>query len=220
MNSGLHLELDQTSGTCVHDVVAGMDPRICAALPVFHALTGCDTVSIFSGRGKKTAWNTWEVFPEVTEAFEDLLLMQQDMSEATTALLERFVVLLYDHTSDIVNVNDARKQLFTQKSRSLENLPPSQEALKQHIKRACFQSNCWNKALLSNQMLPSPADWGWKLGATGWEPLWTILPEASLSCYELIHCVCKKGYTTRQCKCVKAALQCTALCSCYGECQR
>ena len=58
--------------------------------------------------------------------------MQQDMSEATMALLERFVVLLYDRTSDIMNVNDARKQLFTQKSRSLENLPPSQEALKQH----------------------------------------------------------------------------------------
>ena len=34
----------------VHDVVAGMDPRICATLPVFHALTGCDTVSAFSGR--------------------------------------------------------------------------------------------------------------------------------------------------------------------------
>ena len=113
----------------VHDVVAGMDPRICATLPVFHALTGCDTVSAFSGRGKKTAWNTWEVFPEVTEAFEDL-----DMSEATMVLLELFVVLLYDSTSDIMNVNDARKQRSTQKSRSLENLPPSQEALKQHKK--------------------------------------------------------------------------------------
>ena len=82
----------------------------------------------------------WEVFPEVTEALEDLVLMQQDMSEATMALLERFVMLLYDRTSDIMNLNDARKQLFTQKSRSLENLPPSQEALKQHIKSACFQS--------------------------------------------------------------------------------
>ena len=174
-----------------------MDPRICATLPVFHALTGCDTVSAFSGRGKKTAWNTWEVFPEVTEAFEDLLLMQQDMSETNMALLERFVVLLNDRTSDIMHVNDTRKQLFAQKSRSLQNLPRSQEALKQHIKRACFRSNCWNKALLSKQVLPSPADWGWKLGATGWEPLWTSFPEASLSCYELIHCGCKKGSTTQ-----------------------
>ena len=136
------------------------------------------------------------------------------------ALLERFVVLLYDRTSDIMNVNNARKQLFTQKSRSLENLPPSQEALKQHLKRACFQSNCWNKALLSNQVLPSPADWGWKLGATGWEALWTILPEASLSCYELIHCGCKKGCTTRHVNVSKLLSNALPFCSCYGKCQR
>ena len=48
----------------VHDVVAGRDPRICAALPVLHALTECDTLSAFSGRGKKTAWNTWKFFPK------------------------------------------------------------------------------------------------------------------------------------------------------------
>ena len=41
----------------------------CLALPIFHAFTGCDTVSSFSGRGKKTAWETWNVFPEVTDAF-------------------------------------------------------------------------------------------------------------------------------------------------------
>ena len=41
----------------------------CLALPMFHAFTGCDTVSSFSGRGKKTAWETWNVFPEVTDAF-------------------------------------------------------------------------------------------------------------------------------------------------------
>ena len=182
------------------------------------------TLSLHSvGEAKRLHGIHGKFFPK---SLEDLLLMQQDMSEATMALLEWFVVLLYDRTSDNMNVNDASKQLFTmqennstQKSRNLENLPPSQEALKQHIKRACFQSNCWNKALFSNQVLPSPADWEWKLGATGWEPLWTILPEASLSCYELIHCGCKEGCTTRQCKCVKAALQCTALCSCYGECQ-
>ena len=47
----------------IHKVVANMDPRICANLPMFHAFTGCDTVSAFCGRGKKTAWNTWKVYP-------------------------------------------------------------------------------------------------------------------------------------------------------------
>ena len=118
----------------IHSVVGGMDPRTCIALPVFHAFTGCDTISAFGRRGKKTAWKTWEVFPEVTEAFEHLLLMEHDISEASLSLLERFVVLLYDHTSDLGEVDDARKVLFTQKSRSLENIPPTQAALKQHIR--------------------------------------------------------------------------------------
>ena len=125
----------------IHEVVNGMDPRNCAVLPVFHAFTGCDTVSSFGGRGKKTAWKIWQVFPEVTEAFEHLLLMENGISDSVTSVLERYVVLLYDRTSDQSSVNEARKQLFTQKSRSLENLPPTQAALVQHIKRASYQAN-------------------------------------------------------------------------------
>ena len=40
----------------VYQLAAAMNPRQCATLPIFHALTGCDTVSSFAGRGKKTAW--------------------------------------------------------------------------------------------------------------------------------------------------------------------
>ena len=55
--------------------------------------------------------------------------MEDDISESSMSMLEQFVVLLYDRTSDLVRVNDARKWLFTQKSRSLENIPPTQAAL-------------------------------------------------------------------------------------------
>ena len=96
-----------------HEVVSGMDPRNCVVLPVFHAFTGCDTVSSFSGRGKKTAWKIWQVFSDVAEAFEHLLLMVDDVSDPVMSVLERFVVLLYDRTSDQVSVNNARKLLFT-----------------------------------------------------------------------------------------------------------
>ena len=44
-----------------------------ANLPLFHALTGCDTVSSFAGIGKKTAWAAWNVYPEVTDAFVELM---------------------------------------------------------------------------------------------------------------------------------------------------
>jgi len=120
-------------------------------------------------------------------------------------ILGKFV--LYDHTSDITSVNDSRKYFFMFKSRSLENLLPTQEALRQHVKCATYQTACWKKAPILVQDLPDPANC--------WEPLWTTSPKA---CHELIHCGCKKGYT-RQCKCMKTALKCTALCFCQGECQ-
>ena len=60
--------------------------------------------------------------------------MVDDVSDPVMSVVERFVVLLYDRTSDQVSVNNARKLLFTQTSRSLDNLPPTQAALLQHIK--------------------------------------------------------------------------------------
>ncbi|KAK1891628.1 Protein U3 [Dissostichus eleginoides] len=39
------------------------------ALPVFHCCTGCDTTSAFCGKGKKSAWDAWNSYPEVTQAF-------------------------------------------------------------------------------------------------------------------------------------------------------
>ena len=45
-----------------------------------------------------------------------------------------FVVLMYYQTSECMELNEARKHLFSQKSRTLENIPPTQAALKQQIK--------------------------------------------------------------------------------------
>ncbi len=136
-------------------------------------------------------------------------------------LLERFVILLYDRTSTEVEVNEARKQLFSQKGRAMDGLPPTQAALVEHTKRAAYQAgHVWAQMFVTVPNIPSPGEWGW-LQTTdgGWEVKWTSLPEASQVCRELVKCGCKKG-CRRQCKCVKAALQCTALCLCGGLCER
>ena len=111
--------------------------------------------------------------------------MQTDLSESAVETVQQFVVLLYERTSGITDVNESRKHLFTQKGRSLNDLSPTLDALKQHTKQAIYQSNCENRALISQQELPNPADWGKKKGSTGWELLWTTLSEASQACYEL-----------------------------------
>jgi hypothetical protein len=45
----------------LHQQIRTLGPR-CRALPFFHTFTGCDTVSAFVGKGKKSAWKTWNVF--------------------------------------------------------------------------------------------------------------------------------------------------------------
>ena len=39
-----------------HEISSSLGPEMSKTLPVFHAFTGCDTVSCFAGRGKKTAF--------------------------------------------------------------------------------------------------------------------------------------------------------------------
>ena len=50
-----------------HSMAIGLGPKKAKALPMFHALTGCDTVSSFVGHSKKTAWTTWNALPELTD---------------------------------------------------------------------------------------------------------------------------------------------------------
>ena len=87
-------------------------------------------------------------FGNVTEEFEYLLLMENDIRESALSVLEQIIVLFYDRTSDQENVNDIRRWLFTKKNQG--PLPPTQKSLRQHIKLARYQANCWNTALIPN----------------------------------------------------------------------
>ena len=105
----------------------GRDKSI--SLPVFHSFTGTDTTSAFRGRGKKTAWSTWEHFSDVTEAFMFMAnnpFYPVDAQAVHFKKLEHFTVLMYDKSAYTESVNDVRRSLFTKKSRSFEHLPPTQ----------------------------------------------------------------------------------------------
>ena len=111
MSFGLPLVLGQLFDISVHEIVSTMNPSQCLTLPVFHVFTGCDTVYTSAGRGKKATWIAWKSFPEVTDAFTELLSMSSQVSEGSVLLLEKVVVLTYDRTSESTNLKDARKQL-------------------------------------------------------------------------------------------------------------
>ena len=161
----------------------------------------------------------WNVFPELTSVLKELNALPEVVDYSSLEVIERFVVLLYDRTSNFTKVNEARQELFGKKSRTLENIPPTQEALLQHTKRAVLQGGfVWGQSSSKQLDIPCPSNWGWYRDDNSWLPKWTTLPQVKDACYELIHCGCKTVCSGR-CKCIRANLVCTRLCNCGGDCQ-
>ena len=59
--------------------------------------------------GKKTAWNTWSTFDAVTEEFKVLSDKPDEISiNEYAGNVERFVVVMFDRSSDCLGVDEAR----------------------------------------------------------------------------------------------------------------
>ena len=179
------------------------------ALPAFLSFTGNDTTSTFFGKGKKSAWEAWKSFPEVTNAF--LYMASHPHTPVTIEwehfkLLKRFCVVIYDKTSNLEFINDARKEPFCQRNRTTEMIPPTQDALLQHCKRVFYQAGIWYTSNIPQQELPSLEDYEWNSSKEcKWSPVWITHPVASKACAELVKCGCKnsRGCGGR-CSCKKA----------------
>jgi len=117
-----------------HEKCASLGSRRSTALPIFHAFTGCDTVSHFAQIGKNTASKVWETQQELTDAFYGLHNAPEEISEEVESSLECFTILLCDRTATCSSINECRKILFTHKGCEMLVLPPTKAALKQHIK--------------------------------------------------------------------------------------
>ena len=177
---------------------------------MFYAYTGCDSVSSFSTKGKKTAWDTWRSYNEVTTTFLALSAGPDEVPNEDVAVLEQFTILLYDHTSDLITLMKLGSTF----------LPRRDEP--------------WMPFLLPEQPLCSTL-WGLytKVGIAGGRHsklLWIFLLQETVDGLTPItgnltwgqHLI--QGANTLwlqergQCKCKRAALRCTALCQCGGDC--
>lgn len=91
------------------------------------------------------------------------------------------MVTLYDRKSPVHTVNQSRKYLFTKKKNSLENILPTQAALKAHAKRAGYQAGfVWKQSLQKTAIFPEPTDWGWRMTTESYERIKTVLPEVNI----------------------------------------
>jgi len=111
------------------------------------------------GKGKRVPGIHGKCIGKLLMHLKAFVLMKET-SDSVMAALEWLVVLFYDRTSDILKVNEVRKKLFTQKSRSLENIPPIYAVVLKELNRASYQAYCWNEAYVHNPDIPNPSDWG------------------------------------------------------------
>ena len=200
----------------IHDIVRSLGPWS-KAVPFFHAFTGCDTVSAFVGKGKKTAWQAWNVFENATEVFHCLSSPCDNLTQSEIGVLEEFAVIMYDRSSSTNKVNDASLDLFAHKQHPYNGIPQSKAALVEHIKRSVLQAgHTWGQSLCKSPTLPSPSRWGWEKDSGVWVPHWTSLAPIAASCQELLKCGCRIS-CSGNCKCFRSGLPCTALCSCNSS---
>lgn len=111
-----------------------------------HAITGCDTTSSFNGIGERTAYST-------------LIKNAQTLSDMNGF---HFVLLMHGKNGkDLDSLNDLRFNLATTTDKPASMLPPTEDAFKQHILRAQYQTESWCEIHIANPPLISPVGHGW-----------------------------------------------------------
>lgn len=180
-----------------------------------HCFSGCDTVSAFAGKGKKTTVKSLladKNLSSLANIFYKKNANKKDIAENGLQLIKT----IYKCKKENVTLNKLRfynYQAATVKSSfKLEKLPPTEDAAKQHCYRTYYQLQIW----LGNKL--TAMDWGWKQQQHGIMPKFTdneLIPEILL---KTICCSCETGCSSKKCSCRKHGLKCTNLCSnCHGS---
>ena len=200
----------------LHEISTKVGPKICKALPAFHALTGSDATSAFAGVGKKRAYNILEdseVHQESLSQLGQITLTEDEIKQCV-----KFVFSLYPTTKKTPSsLDELRYLLFCQKRQRSEALPPTSDSFIQHLKRANYQVLVWRKSLVGNQDLPEPQCSGWKEEDGVLCPILMTSNPAPESIIELTTCNCKKSLCRSTCSCANNGLCCTEACFCMAE---
>lgn len=199
----------------IRAIVEALGKRFCSALPLVHAVTGCDSTSAFKGRSKRMCFTALrKCSHEVIEAMGSFQpFMELKMESQLFTSLEHYIVKVYGGDTQTKSVNQLRKQMFCQRYQNVEMIPPTQNALYHHCQRALYQSSIWISAHDSQVREPDPCLYGWKETDGKLLPRWMSVPQVASVCQELVKCGCKRP-CSRACSCFKKGLPCTALCKC------
>lgn len=182
------------------------------ALVGLHVFSGCDSVSSFRGKGKKTMLNKLisheSTFCQLGSAWS--------LEPELCSQIEGFVCTVYGQLSSS-DINKARYSAFRLQlgSQSDGYLPPNKDSLALHLQRANYQCAILRRCLQPVINAPSPTDHGWLVEEGTLQIKWNNMPIVPECLTKFVSCKCKKSACASDvCSCHKAGLECTSICQC------
>ena len=196
----------------IHNIATALGESVCTHLPAFHSITGTDTTSKFHGHSKKSGWKVFKTNPgQLARLGTDITLQESEMKA-----FERFVVSMYAPSSKAKGVSELRAEFFHK--RSIENLPPTSDALGQHVLHAHYQASVWKQAINTEPTLPTLLESGWNQVDGKLIPTLMTIPAKPTTSSELVECSCSTQCSRGNCSCRLLQTCCTLACKCKGDC--
>ena len=196
--------------------------EICSGMPFFHCFTGADSTTSFFKISKKDWFSHWMNFPlrdSLTETFNKLSQCPTEEEViGSQGILQTFVSYAYSKKIDM-DLDELCFNMFEKSSSNeLRTLPPSKDALLQHILRSSYQAGwVWGNTLLQH-IPPPPELWGCKIYQGHLRLHWKSL-DVNQHLQKIISvCQCRTN-KCNACKCAKTDQKCLKFCNCCRKCE-
>lgn len=156
-----------------------------------------------------------------------------ELSDEDFIKMEQFVIHLYIQNTKCENINELRVMMATKSS--LDKLPPTRNALKQHCLRTLYQTIIWKNALMPKPNIPPYLHYGWQNISGDIKPIFMTQNSVPSLKAEVPFCSCKTGTfrliifitnyddfvqfldcATTRCTCKINKLSCLSSCHCMA----
>ena len=126
----------------MNSIAANLGQETCKSLASFHALTGSDSTSASKFKGK---WSCWTILTKCnlfpfSQKFAKIIDAPYCVSPSLHEVVANYVCQLYRDEVNPHNVDHLRMDIFSHKTRDVDRLPPTSDALHQHLKGSIFQA--------------------------------------------------------------------------------
>ena len=188
-------------------------------------LTGCDTVSYPFNKGKT------RVLTSALDHLADLSILgsfgepgnEIALTDEAFSVSCQLFAILYGGQNFEGTADELRAHLYGHFKVDLRCLPPTEDALRQHVLIALIQIIISKSANLSPPDIPDPTEYGRYLENDKLIPTMMLKTAKPTLVTKSSFCQCKKGKCLRRCSIAKRNIRCTVSCMCRAnpdECGR